>query len=105
MKSGLRSLFGMEEKELIKMYSILNLLYSSGAKSKLVAATLKDIQEALEESGEKMSGKTVYLNVRKLSREGYIAEGLKHGNAKSFYITAHGIEWMKDVEGDVDENE
>lgn len=91
-----------EDNVLIKMYTILNLLYTSDCKSKLVAATLKQIHEALGEAGEKMSEKTVYLNIRKLSASGYIAEGLLHGNAKSFYITSLGIDWMKEVEGESD---
>ena len=88
---------------LMNMYSILNLLYTSGAKSKLVALTLKDIHEAMLEEVEKISEKTVYKNIRKLSECGYIAEGLRHGNAKSFYVTAKGIDWMKELEAEVDE--
>ncbi|RKI37095.1 hypothetical protein D7V86_24750 [bacterium D16-51] len=88
---------------MIRMYNILNLLYSSGAKSKLVAATQKQIQEELEKSGEKICDRTIYNNLRKLVRQGFIAEGLLHGNAKSFYITTDGIEWMKEVETEVKE--
>lgn len=92
-----------KEIMLMNMYSILNLLYTSGAKSKLVALTLKDIHEAMLEEVEKISEKTVYKNIRKLSECGYIAEGLRHGNAKSFYVTAKGIDWMKELEAEVDE--
>ncbi len=88
---------------MIRMYNILNLLYSSGAKSKLVAATQKQIQEGLAQNGEKLCDRTVYNNIRKLVRQGFIAEGLLHGNAKSFYITTDGIEWLKDVETEVKE--
>ena len=88
---------------MIRMYYILNLLYSSGAKSKLVAATQKQIQEELAKNGEKLCDRTIYNNIRKLVRQGFIAEGLLHGNAKSFYITTDGIEWMKEVETEVKE--
>lgn len=85
------------------MYDILNLLYASGAKSKLVAATQKQIQEALEQDDNKLCDRTVYNNIRKLSEKGFIAEGLLHGNAKSYYITAEGISWMREVEKEVSE--
>jgi len=85
------------------MYNILNLLYFSGAKSKLVAATQKQIQEELAKSGEKLCDQTIYNNIRKLVKQGFIAEGLLHGNAKSFYITTDGIKWMKEVETEVKE--
>lgn len=83
------------------MYNILYLLYSSGAKSKLVAATQNQIQETLARDGDKMCDRTIYNNIRKLVKLGYIAEGLLHGNAKSYYITADGITWMKEMETEV----
>ena len=84
-------------------YSILYLLYSSGAKSKLAAATQKQIQEALGRDGDKLCDRTVYNNIRKLAKQGFIAEGLLHVNAKSYYITADGIAWMKEMETEVSE--
>lgn len=86
---------------MIRMYNILNLLYSNGAKSKLIAATQKQIQEELAQNGEKLCDRTVYNNIRKLSKQGFIAEGLLHGNAKSYYITTVGIEWMREIETEV----
>lgn len=88
---------------MIRMYNILNLLYSGGAKSKLVAATQKQIQEELAQNGETICDRTIYNNIRKLVKQGFIAEGLLHGNAKSFYITVAGIEWMREIETEVDE--
>ena len=83
------------------MYNILYLLYSSGAKSRLVVATQRQIQETLMQDGDKMCDRTIYNNIRKLAKLGYIAEGLLHGNAKSYYITADGIAWMKETETEV----
>lgn len=87
------------------MYTILYILYSNGAKSKLVAATQKQIQDALEADGEKLCDRTVYNNIRKLANKGFIAEGLLHSNAKSYYITTAGIKWMKEIEAEVNEDE
>ena len=67
------------------MYSILNILFSNKANSQLYALTQVDIEEALV-------------------KQGYVKEGLRKGNANTFYLTPEGIEWMKDVEGDT-ENE
>ena len=81
------------------IYLILNILYSNGAKSKLYALSQKDIIEALEADGEKWSERTIYNKIRELSKNGYILDGLRQGNAKTFYISNAGINWMKDVEG------
>lgn len=86
---------------MIHMYRILNLLYSNGAKSKLVAATQKQIQEELANNEVKLCDRTVYNNIRKLSKQGLIEEGLLRGNAKSYYITPAGVEWMREVEAEV----
>ena len=84
-----------------QMYNILNLLYSNGAKSKLVAATQKQIQEELANSGTMLCDRTVYNNIRKLAKQGLIEEGLLRGNAKSYYITTAGVEWMREMETEV----
>lgn len=83
------------------MYNILNLLYSNGAKSKLVAATQRQIQEELANNGTKRCDRTVYNNIRKLAKQGLIEEGLLRGNAKSYYITPAGVEWMREAEKEV----
>lgn len=82
------------------MYSILNILYSNGAKSKLYALSQKDIIEALEIEDEKWCEKTVYNKIRLMVNKKYIMEGLKQVNAKTFYITQAGIDWMKEMEGE-----
>ena len=82
------------------MYSI----YTNKAQSKLYALTQKDIEEALIADGEEWCERTVYNKIRALVKQGYVKEGLRKGNANTFYLTPEGIEWMKDVEGDT-ENE
>lgn len=86
------------------MYSILNILYANEARSKLYALSQKDIIEALAVDGEKWSDRTVYNKLRALVNHGFIKEGLKKSNSNTFYVTSEGIDWMKEVEGDT-ENE
>ena len=86
---------------MIHMYNILNLLYSNGAKSKLVAATQRPIQEELAHNGTKLCDRTVYKNIRKLVSKGFIDEGLRRRNEKSYYVTAAGAEWMREIEKEV----
>lgn len=84
------------------MYSILNILYSNKAQSKLYALTQKDIIEALAADGEGWNERTVYNKLRELSKQNLVCEGLKKVNAKTFYISQAGIDWMKEMEGDTD---
>lgn len=84
------------------MYSILNILYSNGANSKLYALSQKDIIEALEAEDEKWCERTIYNKLRELLEKQFILEGLKRVNAKTFYISQEGIDWMKEVEGEND---
>lgn len=86
------------------MYSILNILYTNKAQSKLYALTQKDIEEALIADGEKWCERTVYNKIRALVKQGYVKEGLRQSNSNTFYLTSEGIGWMKEVEGDT-ENE
>ena len=65
------------------MYSILNILYSNGAKSKLYALSQKDILEALAADGEHWNERTIYNKLRELLANNLILEGLKRGNAKT----------------------
>lgn len=88
--------------QLRTMYSILNILYSNGANSKLYALSQKDIIEALEVEDEKWCERTVYNKLRELLEKQFILEGLKRVNAKTFYISQAGIDWMKEVEGEND---
>lgn len=90
---------------MINMYNILNLLYTNGAKSKLVAATQKQIQEELGSYGTNVCERTVYNTIRKLSKEGLIEEGMTRRNAKTYYISSKGIAWMRDMETEVSEDE
>lgn len=88
---------------MIHMYEILHLLYENGAKSKLVAATQKQIQEELANAGTELCDRTVYNNIRKLVKQGFIEDGITRGNAKSYHITTAGIEWMREMEAEVKE--
>ncbi len=88
---------------MIHMYEILHLLYENGAKSKLVAATQRQIQEELANAGMELCDRTVYNNIRKLAKQGFIGEGITRGNAKSYHITTEGIEWMREMEAEVKE--
>lgn len=88
---------------MIHMYEILHLLYENGAKSKLVAATQRQIQEELANDGVELCDRTVYNNIRKLAKQGFIKEGITRGNAKSYHITTEGIEWMREMEAEVKE--
>jgi len=86
------------------MYSILNILYSNKARSKLYALTQKDIIEALAADGEVWSERTIYNKIRALEEQGFIEKGLRQSNSNTFYVTSEGIDWMKEMEGDT-ENE
>lgn len=88
------------------LYDILNVLYSNGAKSKLIALTQKQIQsEVQKDDGETYNERTIYNRLKELKKKGYIEEGLRIGNAKSFYISKAGIDWIVDIEKEVDEKE
>ena len=54
------------------MYSILNILYTNKAQSKLYALTQKDIEEALIADGEKWCERTVYNKIRALVKKGSV---------------------------------
>ncbi|MBU5473971.1 archaellum operon transcriptional activator EarA family protein [Roseburia sp. MSJ-14] len=84
------------------MYSILNILYSNKANSQLYALTQKAISEAMVADGEKWSDRTIYDKIAALIKKGFIDRGLREGNSNTYYITSEGINWMKEVEGDTD---
>lgn len=84
------------------MYSILNILYSNKANSQLYALTQIDIMEAMIADGEKWSDRTIYSKIKELRKQGFIRTGLRQGNFNTYYITSEGVNWMKEVEGDTD---
>lgn len=87
------------------MYSILSLLYREGVNSKLVSLTQKEIQKCLEDEGEKYCDRTMYLKCTELLKNGFIKEGMKNKNARTFYIGADGIEWLSEMQkSEVEEN-
>lgn len=81
-------------------YEILNVLYQMGAKSKLVAATQKMIKEGLLEVDIDYTDKTIYKHLRELLDLGYVKYGMNQLNAKTYYITAKGVEWVKAMEAE-----
>ena len=42
--------------------------------------------------------KTIYLHLRELIRLGYVKYGIMKLNAKTYYVSAKGLEWMKEME-------
>lgn len=84
------------------MYSILNILFSNKANSQLYALTQVDIMEAMIADGEKWSDRTIYNKIKELRKQGFIRTGLRKGNFNTYYITSEGVNWMKEVEGDTD---
>mgnify|MGYP001163144385 CR=1 FL=1 len=84
------------------MYSILNILCSNKANSQLYALTQVDIMEAMETDGEKWSDRTIYNKIKELRKKGFVSTGLRQSNSNTYYITSEGVNWMKEVEGDTD---
>ena len=79
-------------------YEILNVLFRAEARSKFVAATQKMIEEGLAEIGIKYSYKVIYKHLKELINLGYIKYGMNQLNAKTYYITSTGIQWMDEME-------
>lgn len=104
MESGCKVTLRIGGIKLRIMYSILNILYSNKARSKLYALTREDITEALASDGETWSKRTIYNKIRTLEDRKFIEKGLRQSNSNTYYVTSEGIEWMKEVEGDT-ENE
>ncbi|HAI92917.1 MAG TPA: hypothetical protein DCM21_10395 [Butyrivibrio sp.] len=84
------------------MYSILNILYANKANSQLYALTQVDIIEIMAADGEKWSDRTIYNKIKELREKGFVSTGLRKSNSNTYYITSEGINWMKEVEGDTD---
>ena len=86
------------------MYLILNLLYNADAKSKLIALTQKQIIEALKEDGNSWNDRTIYNRLKEMLQMGYVGEGMKSGNAMTYYIRIEGINFMKEMESEETED-
>lgn len=86
-------------------YMILNLLYTQEAKSKLIAMTRKQVQQVLVENGHVYVDRTIWNKLKSMSDDGLVCEGMKNRSAKTYYISTKGIQWLKDVEKNVDEGE
>lgn len=85
------------------MYEILNLLYTQEAKSKLIALTKKQIQQILAENGDVYVDRTIWNKLKAMSDNGLVCEGMKMGGSKTYYISTNGIQFLKDMERNVDE--
>lgn len=79
-------------------YEILNALFRMEAKSKLVAANQRLIMESLAEVGIHYIYKVIYNHLRELIKLGYVKYGMNQLNAKTYYITSAGINWMEEME-------
>ena len=81
------------------LYDILDFLVDSGAKSKVKAMTLKEIQEGIIKENtedENYNERTIYNRLNELIEKGLISNGLRKGNAHTYFISKDGLEWMDD---------
>ena len=77
-------------------YVILGILHSKGATAMMYGQSIYEIKES-----EKISKiGTIYKEVKKLQKFGYVAEGVKAGRAKTYYLTKEGINIKKKKKGE-----
>lgn len=89
----------MEVKNVnVTSYLILSWLYRTEAKSKIIAATKNMILDGLAEEGTSYCDKTIYNKLRELIQGGYVKNGMQLGNTYTYYITAKGMNWLKEME-------
>ena len=71
-------------------YVILEILKSENAIDMMYGRSIYEIKDS-----EKVSKiGTIYKEVKKLQKYGYIAEGVKAGRAKTYYLTKEGINML-----------
>lgn len=71
-------------------YVILAILNSKGATATMYGQSIYEIKDS-----EKISKiGTIYKEVKKLQKFGYVAEGVKAGRAKTYYLTKEGINML-----------
>lgn len=71
-------------------YVILGILKSKNAIDIMYGQSIYEIKES-----EKISKiGTIYKEVKKLQKFGYVAEGVKAGRAKTYYLTKGGINML-----------
>lgn len=64
------------------------------------------IKEGLLEVDIDYTDKTIYKHLRELLDLGYVKYGMNQLNAKTYYITVNGVEWVKAMEAEeVEEQE
>jgi DNA-binding MarR family transcriptional regulator len=71
---------------------ILNLLKQADCISPLKSYTIRRIQDEIQ-----LKSTRVHYTLRALSMAGYVNEGCRQGNAKSYYITQKGKEAIREV--------
>lgn len=73
-------------------YVILAILKSENATDMMYGRSIYEIKDS-----EKVSKiGTIYKEVKKLQKFGYVAEGVKAGRAKTYYLTKEGINMLPD---------
>ena len=81
-------------------YLILKIMCDTNSKSKLNALTQKQIVEALKDNDCLRNERTVYNNLKEMLKKGYVGEGMKCGNAMTYYVRIEGINFMKEMESE-----
>lgn len=77
-------------------YVILGILKSKNATDIMYGQSIYEIKES-----EKISKiGTIYKEVKKLQKFGYVAEGVKAGRAKTYYLTKEGINMLPSKKGE-----
>lgn len=71
---------------------ILSMVQALGGRNKLTSKTIQKLTEKTERSATK-----VRATVRLLIEDGLLEEGLKLGNAKTYYITDKGLELLESL--------
>ena len=68
-------------------------LYVNNKTNRMDSFKVKDIMNNTE---LKSSYCTYFSRIKKLQQEGYVAEGVKDGNAACYYISEKGIKYLKE---------
>lgn len=71
---------------------LLYTLYEEGCINSFISITATKLSEITEFGGTK-----VRKSLNEFIEEGYVCEGLKKSQARTFYITRKGINFLKDV--------
>lgn len=75
-------------------FLILKAIQKRDAKTEMLSATIKTISE-----DTKLSAVKIRATLSLFIKEGYIKEGFRKVNAKTFYITESGIKKLNEIMG------